>query len=178
MRLSGHYFPNYWRIYSQGYCPSNQGTHYWTRLHHCFPDRWRDGSDSSLKASSTRTAGPGQYMDGTSDPWPTSGDPNIANRTHFERNAQSFQPSNFRRCRRRIYLYEVLLIQLKYLVMSFKWSHSSEYFSHELRSSAFDCLFRYCVTPILGQLYEPLRYYTAFYHELKRRVVMREQLPM
>ncbi|KAJ7367222.1 hypothetical protein DFH08DRAFT_798044 [Mycena albidolilacea] len=68
--------------------------------------------------------------------------------------------------------------QLKYLVTSFKWFHSSEYFGHELRSLAFDCLFRYCVTPILGQLYEPLRYYTAFYHKLERRVVMGEQLPM
>ncbi|KAJ7367223.1 hypothetical protein DFH08DRAFT_836882 [Mycena albidolilacea] len=56
---------------------------------------------------------------------------------------------------------------------------TSENFSHELRSSAFDCLFKYWSAPRLKQieLYDLLKDNYGFYHELERRTLMRE-VPM
>jgi hypothetical protein len=59
--------------------------------------------------------------------------------------------------------------------MLFKFSILRENFSPKLRFLAFDCLLKYCLTPVLGQIYEPLAYYPGFYDELERRKIMREQ---
>ncbi|KAF7364951.1 hypothetical protein MVEN_00365900 [Mycena venus] len=51
-----------------------------------------------------------------------------------------------------------------------------DFFTPELRSSAFECLFKYCLT---SPWEKPLRYYPCFYHELVLRdMELHFQLPM